>query len=136
MANTPKSRDELARLTNLEDLVPAPPAPDEQRFPQVDPEPPAPPAKRSTTDAFESNFGHVDVIEGLSKSRVKPWTRVFAWIFLAGPFLAIGTVGAWSMLEELGRGQHDASDYAVIVLMLAFNVGVAGFWPYILLRRG
>lgn len=136
MANTPKSRDELARLTNLEDLVEAPLARQEHRYlqPAADVSDPTPP-KRSTTDPFESNFGEVDMVAGIAKPGTKPWVRTFAWVFLAGPGLVLWCMGVVSLFDVVATKPQTPG--AIAAEAGAFLVGtvVAGFWPYLLLRR-
>jgi hypothetical protein len=133
---TPRRLDdaELRRLTNLEQLVGA--RVDEE-IPVV---PSAPPfeapdmTKRSTTDPLQSNFGNVDLVEGLGKKQVKRSARWFAWIFLAGPLLL-----AWPFIMHDIFVDPGAGPIARVGLLWQLGEALVitafcGFWPYILLR--
>jgi hypothetical protein len=136
MSTQPPSREELARITNFDDLVEAPLARQEQGtlLPPLDEAGRVPP-KRSTTDPLESNFGNVDVVEGLGKSGVKPWVLAFAWIFLAGPVVLFWIVYGVSLIEKLSGDNLASSEIAgELALFLGWTV-FAAFLPYILLRR-
>jgi hypothetical protein len=134
MSHPPLSRAELARRTNLDELVPAPPPPEDQRIPTasamqpVDPEP-----KRSTTDALESQFGEVHLAEGLGGRHTKRWVRVVAWFVLAGPSMVMVALGIHQFLSEIG-----SADSLLDVLLVSGLTGVylviGGFWPYLLWR--
>jgi hypothetical protein len=126
------TRDELARLTNLDEL--APPLAKEEEVPLADTTPPvgAELPKRSTTDAFESNFGQVDLVAGLQKPGVPVRARRLGWILLGVPCVVAWLASAFGLLD--GASEFDAREWLVRLELLAVITVVTGFWPYFLLK--
>ena len=126
---------DLRRMTNLDELIAprpeehAPPVP--SRPPQGSPLPPM----RSTTDPFEINFYHADIVESLVKRSTGRVVRWFAWIFLAGPWLVLwpsfsSTIFDGGLDKKIG-GEAWLLRFGARVVVTA----ICSFWPYVLLRR-
>jgi len=138
MAKSSISDAELRRLTNIDELlgprqaeskaeVPTAPALDDKGPPDV--------SLRSTTDPLQINFASADMAGGLQKSNTKPFVRMFAWTFLAGP----GFIWAAVMLYNLVVGfPSDPNPRQVLagVFGVALVIVIGGFWPFVLTRRG
>ena len=89
---------------------------------------------RSTTDPLQVYFASADMAGGLQKSTTKPFVKVFAWIFLAGPCMVYALIllqGFFSNFPEQPTGTQLLARLAA----LAFTVVLGGFWPYVLTRK-
>ena len=124
----------IRKLTNLDELI----GPQQEESAPVVPSQPELPStlapKRSTTDAFESNFGTVDIVGGFDKRGVKPAVRWFAWIFFAAPAVLPFLMFAADFLNLVQQGASTSDRLWAFGLTVVSGLYML-FWPWILLKK-
>jgi len=139
MSNREFSDADLRRLTNIEDLLgkPTPTKAEVPPPPSMGEKIPGPPEVgiRSTTDPLQINFASADMAGALQKPTTKPFVKVFAWTFLAGPFMAYALMMLYNLLTNIPDDPSPAQIVARVGGLL-LSVAIGGFWPYVLTRRG
>lgn len=131
--------ERLNRLTNVRELVPAPPA--AQPDPSLDPAgesggsapDPYAPAARSTHDPLTTQLAVATVAEAIADRPMKPGVRWFAWIFLAWPPLILWFLLAMEVFSDDGASSLGQETPWFEVFLLAVGLVPALYWPYLLL---
>ena len=132
MPNTPR---DLRRLTNIDDLLPPPPA----ARTDAQPLPEAPPAEnpfqqRSTVDPLEANLARVDMLGALRKKDVPSWAWWTGVVLFGLPPLAMVLALVVQMVRGLVAHGIDSSNLLPTLLQLGVLVGASVLFSRMLWR--
>jgi hypothetical protein len=131
---------ELRRLTNIDELLGAPVIESKAELPaapamgEKNPDSDQPMPLRSTTDPLQVYFASADIAGGLQKPTTKPFVKAFAWIFLAGPFIAYALMMLYTLVSNF-PAEPTGKQLLARLFGLVLTVVIGGFWPFVLMRK-